>query len=126
MVLGLFGSKSRYRWQDTESITSEHDDIGWLSIGDTWDLGVLNVFNGVGASSVFSNGNIIVVGNSVGGIVNDVLENRTEFDGSVNLGFLQDQQKPNGAKDRMLTYLVLGEVDSLGITSTLNVEDTSV
>lgn len=93
MVLGLFGGKSRYRWQDTESITGEHDDVGWLSVGDTWDLGVLNVFNWVGASSVFSDGNIIVIGYSVCWVVDDVLENRSEFDGSVDLWFLHWSDK---------------------------------
>jgi len=104
VVLGLFGGKSRYRWQDTESITGEHDDVGWLSVGDTWDLCVLDVFNGVGASSVFSNGNIIVVGYSVGGVVNDVLEDRTEFDGSVDLGFLFCQPSLTIPVSRKLTF----------------------
>jgi hypothetical protein len=88
VVLSLFGGKSRDGWQDTESITGEHDDVGWLSVGDTGDLGVFNVFDWVSASSVFSNGNIVVIGYSIGRVVNDVLEDGSELDGTVDLGFL--------------------------------------
>jgi len=125
VVLGLLGSEARDGGQDTESVTGEHDDVGWLSVGDTRDLGVLNVFDGVGTSGVFRNGHIVVVGHSVGRVVDDVLQNRAKLDGTENLGFLIQSARVTVAL-LCKTYLVLGEVDGLCVTSTLDVENTSV
>lgn len=109
MVLSLFGGEAGYGGEDTESIASEHDDVGGLTVGDTWDLRVGDVLDRVGTTGVLGDGDVVVIGYTVGGVVDDVLEDRTEFDGTVDLGFL------------------LGtEVDALGVASTLNVEDTGV
>lgn len=91
MVLSLFGSEARDGWENTEGVAGEHDDVGWLSVGDTRDLGVLDVFNRVSASSVFRDGDIVVVGDSVGRVVDDVLQDGSELDGSEDLGLLYSQ-----------------------------------
>ena len=109
MVRGLFGGEAGDGGQDTESIATQHDNVGWLSVGDTWNLGVGNVLDGVGTSSVFGDADIVVIGDSVSRVVDDVFENRSKLDGTVNLWLLLSRQ-----------------VDRLGVTTTLNVENTSV
>jgi hypothetical protein len=109
VVVGLGGSKLGDGGQDSESVTAQHDDVVGLPVGDTGDLGVGDVLDGVGTSGVLGDRDIVVVGNSVGGVVDDVLEDRSVLDGTVDLGL------PLG-----------GQVDGLGVTSSLDVEDTGV
>lgn len=109
VVVGLFRGQLGDGRQDTEGITTQHDDVARLSLSDTWDLGVGNVFDGVGASGVFRNRDIVVIGNSVGRVVNNVLEDGSVSDGVEDFGLLFGRQ-----------------VNGLGVTTTFNVEDTSV
>lgn len=109
VVVGLGRSQLGDGRQDSESVATEHDDVVGLLVGDAGDLGVGDVFDRVGASSVFGDRDVVVVGDSVGRVVDDVLEDGTVLDGAVDLGL------PLG-----------GKVDGLGVTSSLDVEDTSV
>jgi hypothetical protein len=95
--------------QDTEGVAGQHDDVARLAIDHTGNLGVRDELNGVCTTCVLGNADIIVVGNTINGVVDDVLE-----DGTVTYGI------------KYLGLLLCGEVDSLGITSTFDVEDTGV
>lgn len=88
VVGSLLGCQPGNRWEDTESVATKHDDVGRLSVGDTRDLGVGDVFDGVGTSSVLGNADIVVVGYSVCGVVNDILEDGSELDGTEDLRLL--------------------------------------
>lgn len=109
MVAGLLGSKPADRGEDAESVASQHDDVGRLTINDARNLGIWNVLDRVGATGVFSDANVIVVRNTREGVVDDVFEDATIFDSVENIGFLLSR-----------------EVDALGIASTLDVEDTGI
>lgn len=109
VVVGLFRGQLGDGRQDTESVATEHDNVAGLSFSDTRDLGVRDVFDGVGASSVFGDGDIVVIWHSVGGVVDDVLEDGTVTDSVEDLGLLLG-----------------GQVDGLGVTTTFNVEDTGI
>ena len=76
---------------------------------DAGNLGVLNVLDGVGATSVLGQSRVVVVNNSGGGVEDDVLKNGTELDGVENVGLL-----------------LARETNSLSVASTLDVEDTLV
>lgn len=109
VVVGLFRGQLGDGRQDTESVATEHDDVAGLSFSDTRDLGVRDVFDRVGASSVFSDGHIIIVWHSVGRVVDDVFEDGTVSDSVEDLGLLLGRQ-----------------VDGLGVTTTFDVENTGI
>lgn len=109
VVLSLLRRETRDGGKDTESVAGEHDDVRRLAVGNARNLGVGDVLDGVGATSVLGDRDVVVVGNAVSGVVDNVLEDGTEADGVVDLGLLLGR-----------------EVDALGVASTLNVEDTSV
>jgi len=46
---GLGGIELGDWWQDTTSITGEENNVAGVVGRQTWDLGVLNVLNGVSA-----------------------------------------------------------------------------
>lgn len=89
VVLSLLGSKSGDGGKDTKSVATEHNDVGGLTVCDTGDLGIRNVLDGVGTSSVLGNGNVVVVGFTIGRIVNNIFEDGAKLDGIEDLGFLQ-------------------------------------
>lgn len=109
MVAGLFRGQSTDRRKDTKGIAGQHDDVGRLTVDQTRDLSIRNKFDRVGATSILSDADIIIVRNSRRRAVDDVLKDAAIFDGVENIRFLLRR-----------------EVDALGITSTLNVEDTSI
>jgi len=109
VVTSLFRRQPADGRKDTEGIASQHDDIGGLTIDKTRDLSVGNKLNRVGATSIFSDIDVIVVSNSRNRTVDNVLKDATKFDGVENI-----------------RLLLCREVDALGVTSALNVEDTSV
>ena len=109
VVAGLLRRQLTNGWENTESVASEHDDVGRLLVDQAGNPSVGDELDRVSASSVFSDANVIVIGDTVDGVVDDVLENSTETNGSVDLGFL-----------------LSGKVDALGVASTLDVEDTLV
>jgi hypothetical protein len=73
------------------------------------DLSVGNILNRVGATSVLSDADVVIIRNSGNRAVDDILKDAAIFDGVENI-----------------RLLLRREVDALGITSALNVEDTSV
>lgn len=70
---------------------------------------VRDEFNRISAARVLRNANIVIVGRSRSRIVNDVLKDATKADRVVDLGLLRG-----------------GEVDTFGITTALNIKDTSI
>jgi hypothetical protein len=80
-----------------------------LAVSETGDFGVGNVIYGICTSSVFGDGDVIVIGRPIHRVVDNVLENGSEANGAVDLGLLLG-----------------GEVDALGVAATFDVENTSV
>lgn len=109
MVTGLFRGQLANRWQDTEGIASQHDDVGRLPLDHAWDAGVGDVFDRVGTASVLGDSDVVVVGDTVDRVIDDVFEDGTEADGGVDLGLLFRR-----------------EIDALGVATTFDVEDTFV
>lgn len=128
VVLSLLGGKSGDGGKDTEGVATEHNDVRGLTVCDTGDFGVRDVLDGVGTSSVLGDGNVVVVGFTIGGVVDNIFEDRAKLDGIEDLGFLQGQVSgcTNGKMMLIRTHLFGREVDALGVTATLNVKDTSV
>jgi hypothetical protein len=109
VVAGLLRSQSADGRKDTKGIASQHDDVAGLTVDDTRDLSVGDKLNRVGATSVLSDADIFVVRNAGCRVVDDVLKDTAISDGVENI-----------------RLLLCGQVDTLGVTSALNVEDTSV
>lgn len=95
--------------KNTECVTSQHNDVTWLTVDDARNLCVGNVLDGVSAASVLGDADIIVIGSPVARIVDDVLENATVLDSIENVGFLLGRK-----------------IDTLCITATFNVENAGV
>jgi hypothetical protein len=74
VVACLLRGKFAYRWEDTERIACQHDDVTGLSLHHAWDLGIRNVFNRVGATGVLRNGNIVIVRGTHCGVLHDILQ----------------------------------------------------
>jgi hypothetical protein len=51
----LLGVELTDGWEDTTGVAGEENDVGGVVGGNTWDLGVLDEFNGVGAGIIISN-----------------------------------------------------------------------
>lgn len=109
MVAGLLGAELADRWKDTESITSQHDDVVGVRVDDTRNPGTGNEVDGVSATSVLSDADVIVVGHTRRGVVDDILEDGSEADSPEDIGLL-----------------LSGKVDALGVASTLDVKDTGI
>jgi len=109
VVHGLLGAELGDGREDTTGVACKENDVGRVAAGNARDLGVLDVLNGVCAASVLSEGGIIVVDHSGGGIENDVLEDGTELDGVENIGLLLG-----------------GKTNALGVAAAFNVEDALV
>ena len=109
VVASLLRRELANRRENTESIASEHDDVGRL-LGDVArNPGVGDVLDRVRASGVLRDTDVVVVGYAVNRVVNHILEDRAEADGSVDLGLLLRR-----------------EVDALGVASTFDVENAIV
>ena len=109
MVACLLGREPAHRRQDAERVACKHDNVAGLTVNRARYMRVWDEFNRIRASRVLRNANIVIVGRSRSRVVDDVLKDATKADRVVNLGLLRG-----------------GEVDALGITTALNVEDTSV
>lgn len=109
VVARLLRSKLANGWQYTESITGQHNNVGGLTINHARNLSVGNKLDRIGTSCVLRNADVVVVGNSRNRVINDVLEDTAISDGVKDVGFLFSRK-----------------VDTLGIASTLDVENTSV
>jgi len=55
------------------------------------NAGIRNVLNRVGATRVLRRRDVVVVWDTVSWVVHDVLEDRTEADSIINLGFLSNK-----------------------------------
>lgn len=109
VVRGLLRRELRHRWQNTEGVAREHNDIARLTIDDARNASVVDVLNRICAASVFRDANVLEVGNTTHRVVHNVLQNRPETDRTVNL-----------------RLLLLRESDALSVASTLNVKYTVV
>jgi hypothetical protein len=109
VVHGLLGAEFGDRRENTAGVACEEDDVGGVVAGNTGNLGVLDVLNGVGAASVLGEGGVIVVNDSGGGIEDDVLEDRAELDGVEDIRLLLSR-----------------ETNALSVATALDVEDTGV
>jgi hypothetical protein len=109
VIASLFRGQSANGRKNTKGIASQHDDIGGLTVDDTRNLSVGDKFNRIGATSVFSDTDVIVVRFSGNRTVDDVLKDAAKSDSVENI-----------------RLLLCREVEALGVTSALNVEDTSV
>lgn len=109
VVAGLLRGEAGDGREDTEGIASEHDDVTRLTVDDAGNLGVGNVFDGVGAASVLGDADVIVVRRTSSGVVDDILEDGTELDSVEDIGLLLGR-----------------EVDALSVATTFDVEDASV
>jgi len=109
VVASLLRSEFGYRGEDTKGIASQHDNVAGLSLDLARNLCVGNKFDWVCAAGIFSDADIVVVGCAGYGIVYDIFENGTKSNGVVNFRLLFGRQ-----------------VDTLCVTASLNVEDTSI
>lgn len=109
VIARLLRRQPRYGWQDTVCITSEHYNIARLSVDQARNSCVRDELDGICASRVFRDVHVVVVGFAIDRIVYNVLEDRAEPDGTVDLGFF-----------------LCGEVNAFGVAATLDVEYTAV
>jgi hypothetical protein len=109
VVTSLFRGQSANRRKHTKGIAGQHNDIGGLTVDNTRDMSIGDKLNRVGATSVFGDTDVIVVRISGNRIVDNVLKDAAESDGIKNI-----------------RLLLCREIYAFSITSTLNVEDTSV
>src|SRR5882762_2745758 len=109
VVASLLGSKLANGGQHTKRITSQHNNITRLTIDHARNLGIWDEFDRVGTTRVLSDVDIVVIGRAVCRVVDDVLEDRTEPDGVVDL-----------------RLLFCREVDALCVTPSFDVEDAGV
>ena len=109
VVHGLGGGELGDWRKNTTGVACEEDDVLGVAVGNARDLGVLDVLDGVCATSVLGEGGVIVIDNSGGGVEDDVLKDGAKLDGVENIGLLLG-----------------GETNALGVAAALNVEDALV
>lgn len=106
---GLGGVELGNWWENTASVAGEENDVLWVSVRNTRNLGIVDVLNWVGTTGVLGEGDIVVVDETGLWIEDNVLKDGAELDGVVNI------------------WLLLGrETNALGVAASLNVEDTGV
>ena len=109
VVASLLGSQFADRWENTESIAGEHDDVFRLALDYAGNASIGDELDGVSATGVLRDADIIVVGLARNDVVDDVLEDGTKTDGVVDLGLFFG-----------------GKVNAFGVAPTLDVENTVV
>ena len=109
MIARLLGDELRNRGQHTIRVASEHDDVlrGAGNVARYPSIG--NKLDRVRAACVLGDGDIVVVWLAICYVEDDVLEDRAEANGIVDLGLLFG-----------------GEVDALGVAPAFDVEDTRI
>lgn len=95
--------------ENTAGVAGQENNVGRHVVGQARNLGVGDVLDGVGAAGVLGEGRVIVVDDTGLGVEDDVLEDGTVTDSTVNIGLLLGR-----------------ETDGLGVAATLDVEDTAV
>ena len=93
MILRLRTRKLTNRRQHTIRIARQHDDITRMSIRYARDPRIRDELDRVGTSSVFSSGNVVVIGVSVLRVVDNVLKDGAEADRVEDFGFLGERRE---------------------------------
>ena len=109
VVASLLGGQFTDRWENTESIAGEHDDVLGLTLNYTRNASVGDELDRVSATGILGDADIVVVGLTSRDVVDDVLEDGTKTDGTIDLGLLLG-----------------GKVNALGVASALDIENTVV
>lgn len=105
----LFAAQLGDRGQDTAGIAGEEDDVAGVAWGHAWDLGVLNVLNGVGTSSILRQSRVVVIDETRVRIEDHILKDGSVLDGAKNIGLLLGRK-----------------TNALGVATTFDVEHTIV
>lgn len=109
MIAGLLGCQLTHRRKHSKCVAGQHDDVGWLAVDNARNLGIWDILDGIGATCVLSDTNIVVVWDPRLGVVDNVFE---------------DTAKPNGIEDIWLLFR--RQVSAFGVTTTFNIENTGV
>ena len=109
MIAGLLWGKFANRWENTKSIAGQHYDIRRLTLDLTRNLGIRDVLDRIRTPCVLSNANVIIIRRAGDRVVHYVFEDAAKADGVVDVGFLLG-----------------GEVDAFGITTSFDVKDASI
>ena len=109
MVAGLLGREPAHRREHTKGIACKHDDVAGLAVDNAWYMRAGDELDGIRATCVLGDADVIVVGCTRCGMVNDILEDAAKADRVVDFRLLRG-----------------GEVDAFRVTPALDVEDTSV
>lgn len=97
------------RWEDTGGVAGEEDEVFRVAVGDAREFDVGNVFEWVGGTGVLGESGVVVVDFTGVLVEDDVLENGTVADGTVDF-----------------RLLFAAEADALCVAASLDVEDTGV
>jgi hypothetical protein len=62
VVASLLGGELGHGRKDTKGIAGQHDNVAWLSVGYTRNPGIGNKLDGVSATSILGDADIIVIG----------------------------------------------------------------
>ena len=109
MITRLLRRQLGHRRQHTIRVTSQHDDILWLTVHGARYMCVRDILDRVSTTSILRDAHVVVIRLARLRIIHDVLQDRAKADGTVNLWFLLRR-----------------EVDALGVAPTLDVEHTTV
>ena len=109
MIAGLLWGKFANRRENAKSIAGQHDDVRRLTLHQTRNLGIRDVLNRIRAPCVLSNANVIVIRRAGDRVVHYVFEDAAKADGVIDVGFLLG-----------------GEVDAFGITTSFDVKNASI
>ena len=109
MVACLLGRKPAHRGEHTERVACKHNDIAGLPVDRARYMRVRNELDRVRAARVLRDAHVVIVRRPSGGVVDDIFKDAAKANGVVNLGLLRGR-----------------EIDGLGITPALDVENTSV
>ena len=109
VVAGLLGRELAHRRKHTKGIARKHDDVAGLAVDSTRYMRVRDELDRICAARVLGDADVVIVGRTRSRVVDNILEDAAKADRVVDLGLLCG-----------------GEVDALGVTATLDVEDTSV
>lgn len=108
VVHNLFLGQLRNRRENAKSIASKQNDVLGVS-SNGGDLSIGDEFEGIGATGVLSDRNVVVVNLAILLVKDDILQDGSEPDSSENF-----------------RLFLLCEIDALGIAATLNVENSVV
>ena len=88
VVASLCGCKFTYRWKHAKGVTRQHNYVRRLAIDHARNFCIRNVLYRVGAASILSDADIIVIGNTRCRIIDDIFKDAAITDGVVDVWFL--------------------------------------